>query len=142
MAVNKLNMSWTLLAFFILGFGITSRASLTQSRLQNRDLQRVINHKRINIVLEGVRARALNTIKPDPILLVNFLEIDHQFKVSITVWYGSELHQCCDCCFRSTSLKSRQRSRSRLITRMESGARTSSCPSLNCLAMILPTIML
>ena len=56
--------------------------SLTQSRLQNRHLQRVMNHHRITIVLEGVRARALNSIKPDPILLINFPEIDHQFKVS------------------------------------------------------------
>ena len=58
-------------------------ASLTQSRLQNRHLQRVMNHHRITIVLEGVRARALNSIKPDPILLINFPEIDHQFKVSV-----------------------------------------------------------
>jgi hypothetical protein len=68
----------TLVAFF----GLAS-ASLTQSRLQNRHLQRVINHNRITIVLEGVRARALNTVKPDPILLINFPEINHQFKVNI-----------------------------------------------------------
>ena len=58
-----------------------ANGTLTQSRLQNRHLQRVMNHHRITIVLEGVRARALNSIKPDPILLINFPEIDYQFKV-------------------------------------------------------------
>ena len=55
---------------------------LIQSRLQNRHLQRVMNHHRITIVIEGVRARALNSVKPDPILLINYPEINHQFKVS------------------------------------------------------------
>ena len=60
---------------------LPANGTLTQSRLQNRHLQRVMNHHRITIVLEGVRARALNSIKPDPILLINFPEIDYQFKV-------------------------------------------------------------
>ena len=57
--------------------------TLTQSRLQNRHLQRFMNHNRITIVLEGVRARALNSIKPDPIIQINFPEINHEFKVRI-----------------------------------------------------------
>ena len=57
--------------------------TLTQSRLQNRHLQRFMNHNRITIVLEGVRARALNSVKPDPILQINFPEINHHFKVSL-----------------------------------------------------------
>ena len=66
---------------------LPANGTLTQSRLQNRHLQRVMNHHRITIVLEGVRARALNSIKPDPILLINFPEIDYQFKVRDLVTY-------------------------------------------------------
>ena len=69
------------LAFVGLFVVLPANGTLTQSRLQNRHLQRVMNHHRITIVLEGVRARALNSIKPDPILLINFPEIDYQFKV-------------------------------------------------------------
>ena len=69
------------LTFFGLFVVLPANGTLTQSRLQNRHLQRVMNHHRITIVLEGVRARALNSIKPDPILLINFPEIDYQFKV-------------------------------------------------------------
>ena len=64
-----------------LAFAGLAEASLTQSRLQNRHLQRVMNHHRITIVLQGVRARAMRSSKPDPILLINFPEINHQFKV-------------------------------------------------------------
>ena len=73
MALSIFFLFWTLLGL--------SSGSLTQSRLQNRHLQRVINHNRVSIVLEGVRSRALNSVKPDPILLINFPEVDHQFKV-------------------------------------------------------------
>ena len=66
---------------------LPANGTLTQSRLQNRHLQRVMNHHRITIVLEGVRARALNSIKPDPILLINFPEIDYQFKVRYSETY-------------------------------------------------------
>ena len=56
--------------------------SMTQSRLQNRHFQNWLNRNRITIVLEGVRARALRSVKPDQaILLINFPEINHQFKV-------------------------------------------------------------
>ncbi len=37
----------------------------------------------MEFVLEGVRERALNSVHPDPILLVNFPDIDHQFKVHL-----------------------------------------------------------
>ena len=69
-----------LLAFFGL-----SESNLTQSRLQNRHLQRVLNHNRITIILEGVRTRALNTIKPDPILYITFPQINHHFEVRLRV---------------------------------------------------------
>ena len=56
-------------------------ANLIQSRLQNRHLQRVLNHNRITIILEGVRSRALNSIQNDPIMLITFPQINHQFQV-------------------------------------------------------------
>ena len=58
-------------------------ANLIQSRLQNRHLQRVLNHNRITIILEGVRSRALNSIQNDPIMLITFPQINHQFQVRI-----------------------------------------------------------
>ena len=59
-----------------------STGSLTQSRSQNREFQRAVKNDKIIFALEGVRARALNSVKPDPILLINFPEIDEQFKVN------------------------------------------------------------
>lgn len=56
-------------------------ATLIQSRSQNRNLQKVIRHDTIVLVLQGVRERTINSVQPDPILLVNFPEIDSQFKV-------------------------------------------------------------
>lgn len=60
-----------------------SRPPPHKIRAQNRQLQRVIRHDHVEFVLEGVRERALNTVQPDPILLVNFPDIDHQFKVHL-----------------------------------------------------------
>ena len=59
-----------------------STGSLTQSRSQNRQFQRAVKNDKIIFLLEGVRERALNSVKPDPILLINFPEIDQQFKVT------------------------------------------------------------
>ena len=56
--------------------------SLTQTRSQNRELQRAVSHKHLTLVLEGVRERTLTTVQPDPILLIDFPEIHYQFKVS------------------------------------------------------------
>ena len=64
----------------LLALASLAGAELRQSRLQNRHLQRVMNHNRITIVLEGVRARA-RLHQSDPLLLIHFPEINHQFKV-------------------------------------------------------------
>ena len=69
-----------LLAFCLPGHD-AGHGSLTHSRAQNRNLQRAIHHEKIFLVLEGVRERALNTISPDALLLINFPDIDKQFKV-------------------------------------------------------------
>ena len=77
-------MAWTARATVLILLGLCwspALGSLTHSRAQNRNLQRAIHHERIFLVLEGVRERALNTVSPDALLLVDFPEIDNQFKV-------------------------------------------------------------
>ena len=69
-------------AFAVLVDLTSTNAGLSHSRAQNRNLQRVIRHDTIVLVLQGVRERALNSVEPDPILLINFPEVDHQFKVN------------------------------------------------------------
>lgn len=68
------------LAWTLFNIGI-SESRLTQSRLQNSHLQRVLNHKRVSVILEGVRNRALTTIQNDPILQISFPQIAHTFEV-------------------------------------------------------------
>ena len=68
------------LAWTLFNIGI-SESRLTQSRLQNSHLQRVLNHKRVSVTLEGVRNRALTTIQNDPILQISFPQIAHTFEV-------------------------------------------------------------
>ena len=75
---------WRLLVLLILAVASYSTGSLTQSRSQNRQFQRAVKTDKLILVMEGIRARAINSVKPDPILLINFPEIDHQFKVSIS----------------------------------------------------------
>jgi hypothetical protein len=53
---------------------------LAHSKAMNRKLQKVIRHKRVTLVLDGVRQRLTNA-QPDALVLINFPEIDHQFKV-------------------------------------------------------------
>ena len=53
---------------------------LAHSKAMNRKLQKVIRHKRVTIVLDGVRQRLTNP-QPDALVLINIPEIDHQFKV-------------------------------------------------------------
>ncbi|TRY79590.1 hypothetical protein TCAL_11730 [Tigriopus californicus] len=67
----------------VVSFLVLSEATLSQSRSQNRNLQRVIRHDTIVVVLQGVRERTINSVQPDPILLINFPEIDNQFKIHL-----------------------------------------------------------
>lgn len=79
-----LNMSRTLF-LVLLSLTLSSlcvESKLAHSKAQNRKLQKVIRHKRVTIVLDGVRQR-LTTVSPDALVLINFPEIDHQFKVSV-----------------------------------------------------------
>lgn len=62
--------------------------SMIESKMQNRHLQKVMDHNRVTIILEGVRTRAQNFVKPDPLVLINYSEINHQFKVIIDTLCG------------------------------------------------------
>ena len=54
-------------------------ANLTHSRAQNRLLQRGIGHDHLSFVLDGVRERAMSSSQPDPIMLIDFPEINRQY---------------------------------------------------------------
>lgn len=79
---------WTTLLFASLTLmTLTSTlvdAKLAHSKAMNRKLQKVIRHKRVTLVLDGVRQRTANA-QPDALVLINFPEIDHQFKVNATL---------------------------------------------------------
>ena len=55
-------------------------SKLAHSKAMNRKLQKVIRHKRVTLVLDGVRQRLANP-QPDALVLIHVPEIDHQFKV-------------------------------------------------------------
>lgn len=61
-------------------FGLVC-SSMIESKMQNRHLHKVMDHNRVTIILEGVRTRAQNFVKPDPLVLISYPEINHQFKV-------------------------------------------------------------
>jgi len=43
-------------------------------------LVQAVRHKELVVVVEGVRRRLTSTPSPDPILLINFPDLDNQFK--------------------------------------------------------------
>jgi len=82
--MTKSSMTGVVLVFAWTLFNIgISESRLTQSRLQNSHLQRVLNHKRVSVILEGVRNRALTTIQNDPILQISFPQIAHTFEIHL-----------------------------------------------------------
>ena len=71
-------------ALLLLLFAITiTSASLIESRAQSKQLQRAVRHRQVTVVVEGVRERMTGTPSPDPLLLINFPDIDTQFKVHL-----------------------------------------------------------
>ena len=72
-------------ALLLLLFAIATiaSASLIESRAQSKQLQRAVRHRQVVIVVEGVRERMTGTPSPDPLLLINFPDIDTQFKVHL-----------------------------------------------------------
>ena len=59
------------------------RANLIESRVMSKQLQRALGHSQLAVVVEGVRGRMTGTPSPDPLFLINFPDIDTQFKVHL-----------------------------------------------------------
>ena len=57
--------------------------SLVESHAFSKDLQRAVRHNDFVIVIEGVRRRMIGIPSPDPLLLINFPDLDNQFKVHL-----------------------------------------------------------
>ena len=59
------------------------QGTLIESHALSKDLQRAIRHDEVVLVIEGVRRRMAGTPSPDPLLLINFPDLDNQFKVHL-----------------------------------------------------------
>ena len=56
--------------------------TLVESHYLSKQLQRALRHDDVVIVMEGVRRRLIGIPDPDPLLLINYPDLDNQFKVS------------------------------------------------------------
>merc|ERR1712045_12857 len=61
----------------------SSQARLTETRRETRELQKALNHKSLVVVIDGVLERIIGDPSPDPLLLINFPDINSQFKVHV-----------------------------------------------------------
>ena len=61
----------------------TISAKLVESRAQSKELQRALGHDHVVIVVDGVLERLRGKPSPDPLVLINFHDLDTQFKVHI-----------------------------------------------------------
>ena len=58
-------------------------AKLTENRLQSKELQRALGHDDLVLVIGGVLDRIIGEPSPDPLILINFPDINTQFKVHV-----------------------------------------------------------
>ena len=56
---------------------------LTENRSQSRELQRAIGHDNVVLVINGIMERIIGQPSPDPLILINFPDINTQFKVHL-----------------------------------------------------------
>ena len=61
----------------------SSQARLTETRRETRELQKALSHKSLVVVIDGVLERIIGDPSPDPLLLINFPDINTQFKVHV-----------------------------------------------------------
>ena len=61
----------------------SSMARLTETRRETRELQKALSHKSLVVVIDGVLERIIGEPSPDPLLLINFPDINSQFKVHV-----------------------------------------------------------
>ena len=71
------------LLLLLLAIATIVSGSLIESRAQSKQLQRAIRHRQVVVVVEGVRERMTGAPSPDPLVLINFPDIDSQFKVHL-----------------------------------------------------------
>ena len=76
-----MNRAWVLLS--ILSCLSSSLAKLTENRRESKELQKALNHKTLVVVIDGVLERLIGDPNPDPLLLINFPDINTQFKVHV-----------------------------------------------------------
>ncbi len=55
--------------------------------------KKILKHKRVNLVVDGVRMRALTTVQPDPIVHIIFPEVDNEFKVMKFLLFSDCFHE-------------------------------------------------
>ena len=61
----------------------SAAGTLVESHYLSKQLQRALRHDDVVIVLEGVRRRLIGIPDPDPLLLINYPDLDNQFKVNV-----------------------------------------------------------
>lgn len=61
----------------------TVQGTLVESHYLSKQVQRALRHDDVVIVLEGVRRRLNGIPDPDPLLLINYPDLDNQFKVHL-----------------------------------------------------------
>ena len=72
---------WSLVAAG-LWLGLAS-AKLTENRKESKQLQKALSRDQVVIVIDGILDRILGEPSPDPLALINFPDIDTQFKVHV-----------------------------------------------------------
>ena len=67
----------------LLCLAATASAKLTETRSQTKRLQRALGHDRLVLVVDGVLERLRAGPSPDPVLLINFPDLNTQFKIHL-----------------------------------------------------------
>ena len=76
-------LRWSLVvAGLSLYLGFAS-AKLTENRKESKQLQKALGRDHVVIVIDGILERILGEPSPDPLALINFPDIDTQFKVHV-----------------------------------------------------------
>ena len=67
----------------LLCLAAAASAKLTETRSQTKRLQRALGHDRLVLVVDGVLERLRAGPSPDPVLLINFPDLNTQFKIHL-----------------------------------------------------------
>ena len=76
--------SWLAAVCALLAASATlTAAKMTENREQSRELQRGLGQDHVTIVVDGILERLLGEPSPDPLVLINFPDLNTQFKVHV-----------------------------------------------------------